>query len=175
MPTELQTYRTMYIIQDEWTYQLTYNEKCISSKCIGLFDFLARLLTYTKKCIEKYRISSCLFFSHLLTYLGPLYQLKGVSASAEKRVATATIERGLSTERAILGTFRGFGTERAKLGTFRGFGTERARLGTLKKSLFFVSCPKSHLFFKVLAENQKFVLPSLILKKKNRPPTSPNY
>ena len=85
MPTELQTYRTMYIIKDEWTYQLTY-KKCISSKCIGLFDFLGRLLTYTKKCIEKYRISSCLLFSHLLTYLGPLNQLKGVSATAEKRV-----------------------------------------------------------------------------------------
>ena len=36
------------------------------------------------------------------------------------------IERGLSTERASLGTFRGLGTERARLGTFSGFGTERA-------------------------------------------------
>ena len=99
MPTELQTYRTMYIIQDEWTYQLTYNEKCISSKCIGLFDFLARLLTYTKKCIEKYRISSCLFFSHLLTYLGPLYQLKGVSATAEKRVALTLLHNKINVDK----------------------------------------------------------------------------
>ena len=55
-------------------------------KCIGLFDFLARLLLTLEKRIEKYRIGSCFFFSHLLTYLGPLYQLKGVSATAEKRV-----------------------------------------------------------------------------------------
>ena len=31
------------------------------------------------------------------------------------------IERGLSAERARLGTFRGFGIERARLGTFNHF------------------------------------------------------
>ena len=61
-------------------------EKCISLKCIDLFNFLARQLTYDGKVyqFEVYRLM--MFFSHLLTYLGPLYQLKGVSATAEKRV-----------------------------------------------------------------------------------------
>ena len=51
-----------------------------------------------------------------------------------RKSAANTIERGLGTERARLGTFRGLGTERARLGTFRGFDTERARLGTFNQN-----------------------------------------
>ena len=61
-------------------------KKCISLKCINLFNFLARLLLTLEKCISLECIGSCFIFSHLLTYLGPLCQLKGVSATAEKRV-----------------------------------------------------------------------------------------
>ena len=39
------------------------------------------------KSVSKNIVSARVFFpSHLRTYLGPLYQLKGVSATAEKRV-----------------------------------------------------------------------------------------
>ena len=66
-------------------------KKCISLKCINLFNFLARLLLTLEKCISLECIGSCFIFSHLLTYLGPLCQLKGVSATAEKRVLVCQV------------------------------------------------------------------------------------
>ena len=41
---------------------------------------------HSKSLSKKYRIGLCFIFSHLPTYIGPLYQLKGVSATAETRV-----------------------------------------------------------------------------------------
>ena len=59
---------TLTELQDEWTYQLTYDANCINMKCIGLFDFLARLVLTLEKFIEK--ISYRLVFYFLpVTYL----------------------------------------------------------------------------------------------------------
>ena len=68
---------------DIWTY-LQY--KVYQSEVYRLIWFSGLFASYTEKCIEKYCIGTCVFFCRLLTYLRPLYQLKGVSATAEKRV-----------------------------------------------------------------------------------------
>ena len=60
--------------------------KSLSKKSIGLFDFLAHLLLTFENYISKIHIGSCFSFSYSLTYLEPLYQPKGVSGNAEKRV-----------------------------------------------------------------------------------------
>ena len=85
MRTQLHTFRAM-LFRISGHINLLTMKKCISLKCINLFNFLARLLLTLEKCISLECIGSCFIFSHLLTYLGPLYQLKGVSATAEKRV-----------------------------------------------------------------------------------------
>ena len=98
----------------------------------------------------------------------------------------SSIKRGMDTERARLGTIRGFGTEHARpgtlrgfgtaraRGTFRGFGTERARLGTLNKNFEIFTQNEHYLLrgflLKVLDENPKIVLPTVILKKKFQTP-----
>ena len=61
--------------------------KVYQSEVYRLVWFSGLFASYTRKVyrIILYRLVR-FFFCHLLTYLRPLYQLKGVSATAEKRV-----------------------------------------------------------------------------------------
>ena len=77
----------------------------IKLKSISILSVLASSIFWTvylltlQKCIENYRISSCSFFTHLHTYLGPLYQLKGVSATSEKRVALTLLHNKINVDK----------------------------------------------------------------------------